>query len=78
MMRNEVDSLGRFVIPIKFRRMMNINHGDELHVSYHKGALLVKKINESCVFCDSAEQLFPFEERMVCRDCMKKMKEIYR
>ncbi len=33
-MKNEVDSLGRFVIPVKYRRLMDIKHGDELGVTY--------------------------------------------
>ncbi|MBE7042014.1 MAG: AbrB family transcriptional regulator [Ruminococcaceae bacterium] len=74
-MRNEVDSLGRFVIPVKFRRMLNINHGDELDVTCQKGALVIKKAGQGCVFCDGTEDLFFFEERAVCRECLKKLTE---
>ena len=76
-MRNEVDSLGRFVIPIKFRRMLNISHGDELDVTCRKGAIVIKKAGQGCIFCAGSEDLFPFEERMICRECLKKLIEKY-
>lgn len=76
-MGNIVDSLGRFTVPIKYRKMMDIHPGDELNVSYKDGTLLVKKENLMCVFCGSTKDLFPFEERQVCKECMEILKESY-
>ena len=73
-MRNEVDSLGRFVIPVKYRRKMNLNRGDEIDVMYQKGTLVLKKAYPACIFCDSEEELSHFAERMICRACMEKIK----
>ena len=74
-MKNEVDSLGRFVIPVKYRRKMNINAGDEIDVLFQKGTLVLKKAYPTCIFCDSEEELNPFEERMICKNCMEKIKK---
>ena len=74
-MKNEVDSLGRFVIPVKYRRKMNINAGDEIDVLFQKGTLVLKKAYPTCIFCDSEEELNPFEERMICKNCMERLKK---
>ncbi len=70
-MKNEVDSLGRFVIPVKYRRKMNINAGDEIDVLFQKGTLVLKKAYPTCIFCDSEEGLTAFEERNICKNCME-------
>ncbi len=74
-MKNEVDSLGRFVIPIKYRRKMNINAGDELDVLFQNETLVLKKVYPTCIFCDSPKGLTVFEERNVCKNCMEKIKK---
>ena len=74
-MKNEVDSLGRFVIPVKYRRKMNINAGDEIDVLFQKGTLVLKKAYPTCIFCDSEEELTSFEERKVCKNCIEKIKK---
>ncbi|MBE7042011.1 MAG: hypothetical protein E7399_00750 [Ruminococcaceae bacterium] len=70
-----MDALGRFTVPIKYRKIMNINPGDELDVAYQNGMLLVKKLSQSCIFCDKDEELFSFEERMICKTCLEKLNE---
>lgn len=74
-MKNEVDSLGRFVIPIKYRRKMNIKAGDELDVIFQQETLILKKANPTCVFCNSTDDLTSFEEKMVCCHCIEKIKK---
>lgn len=72
-MRNEVDKLGRFVIPIKYRRKLNIESGDELDVRLQKDTLIIKKAYPACIFCETKEDLLLFEEKMVCSACLKKL-----
>lgn len=75
-MKNEVDSLGRFVIPVKYRRKMDINAGDEIDVLFQKGTLVLKKAYPTCIFCDSEEDLTVFEERVVCKNCIAKIQKL--
>ncbi len=75
-MKNELDSLGRFVIPVKYRRKMNIQAGDELDVSLQMNTLMIKKAYPTCIFCETEDDLISLEEKMICRDCIKKINKI--
>lgn len=75
-MKNELDSLGRFVIPVKYRRKMNIQAGDELDIRLQKDTLMIKKAYPSCIFCETENDLISLEEKMICCDCLKRINKI--
>ncbi len=75
-MKNELDSLGRFVIPVKYRRKMNIQAGDELDIRLQKDTLMIKKAYPSCIFCESENDLISLEEKMICCDCIQRINKI--
>ena len=47
-----VDRLGRIVLPVEFRRTMGIGISDELELFIDGNAVVLKKLNCTCVFCD--------------------------
>ncbi|MBE7042518.1 MAG: AbrB/MazE/SpoVT family DNA-binding domain-containing protein [Ruminococcaceae bacterium] len=75
-MKNEVDALGRFVIPIKYRRKMNIHPGDELDVKLSKETLYIKKSYPVCIFCEETEELVLYEEKMLCKKCIGNIRKL--
>ena len=68
-MARKVDDLGRIVLPVELRRLFDIKPGDELEISVDEGAVLLRKIEARCVFCEGANNLTIFRGKQVCVGC---------
>lgn len=69
------DELGRIVIPIEFRRILNIEEKDLLEIRLEEGALIIRKYEPSCVFCSSLKDISFFNGKNICGNCLGKLKE---
>ena len=54
-MVRKIDDLGRIVVPAETRRLFNIHEGDELEIGVENDAIVIRKLEASCVFCGSIE-----------------------
>jgi len=68
-MARRVDDLGRIVLPVEMRRMFGIRAGDELEIGVDGGAILLRKVEGRCVFCDGPDRLRPYRAKLVCASC---------
>jgi AbrB family transcriptional regulator, transcriptional pleiotropic regulator of transition state genes len=68
-MARKVDDLGRIVLPVETRRLFNIRPGDALEIAVADGAILLRKLESGCVFCDARDALQEFKGKLVCLDC---------
>lgn len=68
----KVDNLGRIVIPKSYRDSLKINIGDSLYINIDSHSLLLKKLENSCVFCNSQKKLFEFQGKYFCNNCCQK------
>ena len=73
LMVRKIDDLGRIVVPAETRRLFNIHEGDKLAITVENGGIVLRKLEASCVFCDSTERLENFEGRGVCMDCRTRL-----
>ena len=71
----QIDELGRFVLPVEIRRSLGINLKDYLDIYAENDCIILKKHQDTCLFCGSAEELVQFAEKNVCRACLAKLKE---
>ena len=71
-----VDSLGRIVLPIELRRMMNIECKDSIEIFVDGQYIMLKKYQPSCIFCDSMDDIHTYEGKNVCAECIHKMQEL--
>ena len=71
-----MDSLGRIVLPIELRRTLNIAQKDALEIYVDDSAIILKKYEPSCVFCENVKGLVPFHDKKICPDCLAKLKAI--
>ena len=73
----KVDELGRIVLPIELRRVMDIQIKDSLEIMteiYVDGnQIILKKYEPSCVFCSSKENLEEFKGRCICKKCREEL-----
>ena len=67
----KVDDLGRIVLPIELRRMLDIAERDELEIFMEGDRIVLQKYEPSCIFCGSSEGLVTHRGKNVCQDCVK-------
>ena len=75
-MVRKVDDLGRVVIPLELRSAMDIQGGDQLEILLEKDTLILRKFTPGCVFCGNRMKLQMFEGKLLCDDCLQKLRRI--
>lgn len=66
----KVDELGRIVLPMELRRVLDIKIKDSLEITAEDDKIVLKKYEPCCVFCSSKEELQSFKGRCVCKKCL--------
>jgi transcriptional pleiotropic regulator of transition state genes len=72
-MNRKVDDLGRIVIPAEIRKAFGIREGDHLDIAVDGDHIVLTRLEDSCVFCRSGEDLKEFRGRLVCTRCMSEI-----
>ena len=70
----KVDELGRIVLPISIRQIMDINEKDSLEIFTDENKIILQKYQPSCIFCNNADNVVYFSGKRVCEDCLAKIK----
>lgn len=66
-----VDELGRVVIPIEIRNKFEIAEKDPIEIYVDGSTIVLKKHEETCIFCGNSENLSEFKGKLVCDNCAK-------
>lgn len=69
----KVDELGRVVLPIEMRRILGIEERDAVEICMEDEHIIVRKYENSCIFCGNEENLQEFKGKNVCDDCRKEL-----
>lgn len=67
----KVDELGRIVLPIELRRILDIAERDELEIYMENDRIILQKYEPTCVFCASSHGLVVHNGKNICRDCLR-------
>ena len=67
----KVDELGRIVLPIELRRTLDIAEKDCLEIYMDGAAIVLKKYQPSCIFCDEAKDITLVRGKNVCAKCIQ-------
>ena len=70
----KIDELGRIVIPIEIRKLLDIKERDSLGISLNENGIFIKKEKPACVFCNSNNNLKSFGGKNICKNCIKILK----
>jgi AbrB family transcriptional regulator, transcriptional pleiotropic regulator of transition state genes len=73
----KVDELGRVVIPIELRRTLGIGEKDALEIYVDGEKIMLKKYEPACIFTGNADELVYFKGKMVSRNCIEELIEVY-
>ncbi len=71
-----VDELGRIVLPIELRRALHINVKDPIEIYTDDDKIILKKLQRSCVFCMSNDDIVEFGGKAICPECLAKIKNL--
>lgn len=72
----KVDELGRIVLPIEIRRTLDIAERDELEIFMENDQIVLQKFEPSCIFCSSSNGLVSYNDKNVCRECIRKLNRV--
>ena len=71
----KVDELGRIVLPIELRRTLDIAEKDSMEIYIEGDAIILRKYQPACIFCDSAKDIASYRGKNVCSDCIRMLEE---
>ena len=69
----KVDELGRIVLPIELRRVLDIAERDELEIFMENDRIILQKYEHSCIFCSSTQGLVTYKGKNICPTCIRNM-----
>ena len=64
-----VDELGRVVIPIEIRNQFKIAEKDPIEIYVDGSNIVLKKHEDTCIFCGATKNLSEFKGKLVCDKC---------
>ncbi len=73
----KVDELGRVVIPIELRRIMNIDVKDGLEIFVDSDRIILKKYEPSCIFTGDTEDLVYFKGKLISRSVIEELNRLH-
>lgn len=69
----KVDGLGRIVLPIELRRVLDIPVQSDLEIYVNGDEIILKKYAPNCIFCGGTEGLTEYEGKNICALCAEKV-----
>ena len=72
-MQRHIDGLGRISIPKELRNELHIDLYDNLEVTIQGGKIVLSKIDSSCIFCGSSDELMKYDEYEICQKCREQI-----
>lgn len=69
----KVDELGRIVLPIELRRTLGIEEKDRIEIFVDGEAIILRKYQPACIFCDNAKDIINYKGKNICPECIRAM-----
>ena len=70
----KVDELGRIVLPIEIRKVLDIKQKDAIEIFTDDDKIILQKYQPACIFCKNIENIVYFNGKRVCAECVEKLK----
>ena len=71
----KVDELGRIVLPIEIRKVLDIQQKDAIEIFTDEDKIVLQKYQPACIFCNNVDDIVYFNGKRVCTKCVEKLKE---
>lgn len=70
----KIDELGRIVIPIELRRVLDIEIKDSVEIFTEGDTIILKKYEPACIFCGEARGIQIIKNKPICPKCIGEIK----
>ena len=70
-----VDELGRIVLPIELRRILDIAERDTLEIYVDGPSIVLTKYQRTCIFCGDSKNSITYKGKAICEVCQKELTE---
>ena len=70
-----VDELGRIVLPIELRRILDIAERDTLEIYVDGPSIILTKYQRTCIFCGDSKNNITYKGKAICEVCQKELTE---
>jgi transcriptional pleiotropic regulator of transition state genes len=74
-MYRRLDRLGRVVLPIELRNVMDIQIQDGLEIFVDEDKIILRKYDPTCCFCKEAANVTSFKSKYICNNCRNEFKK---
>ena len=74
----KLNKSGGVTLPAAIRREFGLGDGEKFSISVdsYDGAIVLRRTQGHCLFCNSEQNLITYQGRYVCTRCIKSMGEI--
>jgi transcriptional pleiotropic regulator of transition state genes len=72
----KLDELGRIVLPIDIRRLLNLQDRDSIEIYVSSDGIVLRKYQPTCVFCGETEKVKLVHDKLVCKHCIRDLKSL--
>ena len=69
-----IDHLGRFKIPKELLDSYNLKPNSLIRIYQKEKNIILEAVNHHCIFCHSLNGIHKFEDKYICSNCIKKIK----
>lgn len=71
----KVDELGRVVLPMEVRKILDIKVKDGIEIFIDGDYIMLRKYTPHCIICKAVRNTVNFKGKLICRNCVEKIKE---
>lgn len=72
----KLDQLGRIVIPKELRDTFDLKVNDPIAIFVEGDDIILRRYQPACVFCNDATDIVQFGGKNICKNCLKKLKNL--
>lgn len=72
--KRQIDKLGRIVIPISYRKFLNLSENSYLNITLDDNSIVITPCQKHCALCGNTSNLHNKEP--LCNICIQKIKEL--
>ena len=69
----QIDKLGRVVLPISFRKRLNLVENSTVHISLEGDSIIITPSSNFCVLCGADSD--PHANIKLCAKCIRRIKD---
>ena len=70
----KIDKLGRVVLPISFRKRLNLTENSSVNISLDDDTIFITPTEKRCALCGSNSALH--SDVQLCNTCIRRVKDI--